>query len=189
MIIENNVIQKELDVIIVKILNDKRIFSPLYGIELFDGRAWSDLKKCYYKKDKKSYDELIDKRNENIKRLYRNKGIKDMQIIDNICIALKNAYCKKPILLDKLFHTLKWYGPVRCNLPDLEGSIIYIWQDGLKGLERYINCEIGRARGYKRNALYALRNYISLLNIPLYCIEYLVRKINILSNYWLLIYE
>ncbi len=185
---------KTLDDVMKRILNDPEIFSPLYDKNarstiplLFETDAWKQLKEAFAKRDKESFNSIVDaqckdlQQNEQNAKGWRNNKIK---VTIELGKSLKKAYDQKPYILEQMFNKLDSFGLVECKLPKMEDYGKVIENHNISTVEQYFLSKIDRASGYQKRALKKTLEYVKELyamNLDILEIAFFVRKLNSLT--------
>lgn len=186
---------KTLDDIMKKVLNDQDVFSSPYDRKgpsiphLFEPSDWRQLKEYFEKKDKTSFDELVEKKMQDLRQKEKNaQGWRKKQI-DNILslsTSLKQSYQKKPHLLKELFETFHEFGLLECKLPNMEDYGKVIENHSRSTVEQFFLYKIDKAKPYEKRALKKILEYLKemySMNLDILEIAFFVRKLNSLSEY------
>lgn len=187
---------KTLDDVIIRILNDPDIFSPPYDKNarstiplLFETEEWERLKEAFERKDKDSFNSIVDNKCQELQQKaknanhWRNKKIKDTIELGAL---LKEAYDQKPYLLEQMLDKLDSFGLVECKLPNMEDYGKVIENHPLATVEQYFISKIDRAAGYKKRPLRKTLEYVKELyamNLDVIEIAFFVRKLNSLTQF------
>ncbi|MEM4323965.1 MAG: hypothetical protein QW776_03140 [Candidatus Nitrosocaldus sp.] len=184
------IVNSNLEDIIKKAINDKRIFSTPYEKrklpEFFSNPEWKQLKCHFEKNNKREYNNLVNKRYNDVKKEYFSSK-REKEFKKRYC-ALLNAYRSRQALLSKLFNTLEWYGVVDCNLPSMEDFGIMIERHSEAEVINFFCDKINREeKKWRKNAIKAALDYTCQLykiGTPKESIAYFIRKLPSFIEYW-----
>ena len=188
---------KTLDEIMRRVLNDSDIFSPPYDKNtksviplLFEMEKWRKLKKTFAKRDKNSFNSIVDnqcqklqQKEQNANRWRKNK-IKD---IIKLGEALKKAYDQKPYILEQVFDKLDSFGIIECKLPNMEDYGKVIENHNRPTVEQYFLYKIDKERNkFRKRALKKTLEYLKELyamKLDTLEIAFFIRKLNSLTQF------
>lgn len=188
---------KTLDEIMRRVLNDSDIFSPPYDKNtksviplLFEMEKWRKLKKTFAKRDKNSFNSIVDnqcqklqQKEQNANRWRKNK-IKD---IIKLGEALKKAYDQKPYILEQVFDKLDSFGIIECKLPNMEDYGKVIENHNRPTAEQYFLYKIDKERNkFRKRALKKTLEYLKELyamKLDTLEIAFFIRKLNSLTQF------
>lgn len=187
---------KTLDDVMIRVLNDPNVFSPPYDKDvrsplplLFEKKDWELLEETFKKKDKNSFNSIVDKhcrklhQKEQDAKRWRREQINKIITLGS---ALKKAYEEKPNLLERLFEVFDTFGYIECNLPTMEDYGKVIENHNRSTVEQYFLSKIDRARGYQKRALRKTLEYVRELyamKIDVLEIAFFIRKLNSLTQF------
>ncbi len=191
---------KRLDDVMRRILNDTSIFSPPYDRNaraaiplLFETEEWKQLKEAFEKRDKNSFNSIVDNQCQKLQQKeqnanqWRNGKIKDTIELGK---ALKNAYDQKPYILEQMFFALHKFGVVKCNLPStstMEDFGKVIESNNRSIVEQFFLYKIDKENNrFKRKALKKTLEYLKELyamNLDTLKIAFFIRKLNSLTQF------
>ena len=188
---------KTLDEIMRRVLNDSDIFSPPYDRNtkssiplLFETEEWKQLKEAFKKRDKNSFNSIVDnqcqelRQNEQNANRWRKDRIRDTIELGEL---LKKAYDQKPYILEQMFVKLDSFGLVECKLPNMEDYGKIIENHNRSTVEQYFLYKIDKEKNrFRRKALKKTLEYLKELyamNLDILEIAFFIRKLNSLIQF------
>lgn len=194
-----------MDEIFKKVLNDRDIF--WIKKEIFNETEWSTLKQLKDNPEEfikivdikiKSLENEIEIVKSKIKSSVDNKDNKmknraeedkkDLEKSIELCKRLKSALENSPNILDQMLNTLKSYGVVVSNLPNMDDYGKVIERYGISTIELFFFDKIKKENNiHRRKALKKVLDYVKELynsNRSSLEIAYFVRKIDQLTIFW-----
>jgi len=186
---------KTLDDVMRRVLNDPDIFGPRYDKNtrsslplLFGKEDWKQLKEAFSKRDKNSFNSIVDNQCRELRQKEQNARRRWDRIRDTIELgkSLKTAYGQKPYILEQMFDNLDSFGLVECKLPNMEDYGKVIENHNRSIVEQYFLSKISRARGYQNRALRKTLEYVKELyamNLDVLEIAFFIRKLNSLTEF------
>lgn len=187
---------KTLDDVMRRILNDPSIFSPPYDENarsaiplLFETEEWKQLKEAFEKRDKNSFNSIVDNQSQKLQQKEQNANQwRKGKIKDTIELgrALKNAYDQKPYILEQMFDKFDSFGIIECKLPNMEDYGKVIENHNRSTVEQYFLSKIDRASKYQKRALRKTLEYVKELyamNLDILEIAFFIRKLNSLTQF------
>ncbi|MGD0203447.1 MAG: hypothetical protein ABSC20_06025 [Candidatus Bathyarchaeia archaeon] len=180
--------------IMKRILNDTDVFAPPYdrtqreNILLFQKEDWKKLSLAFEKRDKSTFNCLIDKRLQNLhaeascSQHWRKVQIETLLPLG---LSLKNAFETKPNLLSLLFDLFDCFGLFECRLPNMEDYGTVIENHTKPIVEQFFFHQINKANMDQKRALARVFEYVKELynlNIDVVEIAFFVRKLNSLTE-------
>lgn len=187
---------KTLDDVMRRIINDTDIFSPPYDRNtrtvlplLFEKNDWKNLKEVFEKKDKASFDFIVDEQCKKLQEKEQNaKGWRRDQIdsIMRLGSSLKKAYDQKPFFMEEMFDVLDSFGIMKCNLPNMEEYGKVIENHNRTTVEQFFLNKIDRAGSPQKRALRKILEYLKELyamNLDILEIAFFIRKLNSLTEF------
>jgi len=188
---------KTLDEIMRSVLNDSDIFSTPYDKEtrsnlplLFESEEWKKLKDIFDKRDKNSFNSIIEKRCQGLEQKERdaNRWRKNkIREIINLGQSLKKAYDQKPHILEQLFDKLDSFGIIECKLPNMEDYGKVIENHNRSTVEQYFLYKIDKEKNkFRRKALKKTLEYLKeLYTMKLDTLEiaFFIRKLDSLTQF------
>ena len=101
--------------------------------------------------------------------------------------ALKSAIKNKPHTLEQMFLTLHKFGPVKCNLPNMEDYGKVIENHNRSTVEQYFLYKIDKEKNrFRRKALRKTLEYLKelyMMNLDTLEIAFFIRKLDSLTQF------
>jgi hypothetical protein len=182
-------IANPLEKAIYKVINDRRIFT-IYP-ELINKSDWMKLKEAWSKADNNTALQIIEQAKLNLTdkiRLEKDFRKRDeLQKAQNLISGFKTKIETAPTNINRLLEQLDCFGPIRCNLPNMEDFGKIIESHGYPTVEHFFLYKIHKERDNQRNqALTALFEVVKELyerRVEPLEIAFFVRKIDSLIQF------
>jgi len=179
---------KTLDEIMRRVLNDSDIFYVSYPI--FNDAEWKNLGEEFQKGNLAEVTAKIDEKIVQLKTAFnseRNQRKKEILEVIKLTEALKSAVNNKPHILKQMFLTLDKFGPIRCNLPNMEDYGKVIENQNRSTVEQYFLYKIDKERTrFRRKALKKTLEYLKELyamKLDTLEIAFFIRKLDSLTQF------